>query len=192
MLVAVYQEWDTDTVSYKGGGGIEYNYMVPIDSLVLTCVLSVNSSSVNSAYVKSVLLHNGEVCNGCITKRFCSYRLSRHDNNNIMQNMTNISIFFCFFYLLSSISCETISLYDTFHHNLRKQHFVMQPLQNPPLCISNVKSHSEKSGSAVLPEVNCDWGEGLCNHRLSLHQSTHHRSANNQNINTMPMKGLPQ
>ncbi len=39
--------------------------------------------------------------------------------------------------ILSQSSCKTESLYDTFVA-LFKQHYVMRPLQNPPLCSSTV------------------------------------------------------
>ncbi len=82
-----------------------------------------------------MVLHNGEVYNGCITNGLCSYKLSLDDNTNIIQNMTKSSTFFYNSHLLSSISCETISLYETYN-DLCKQRFVMQPLQNPTLCYS--------------------------------------------------------
>ncbi len=42
----------------------------------------------------TVLLHDGGFCNGCTQNGFCSYKLSIHKKNNIMQIKTkNIPIF---------------------------------------------------------------------------------------------------
>jgi hypothetical protein len=96
-----------------------------------------------------VLLHNGEDCNVCITNRICSHKHSFHDNTNIIQNMTKSNTFFITFIFNHRSVIEKISSYDTFH-DLCKQRFVMQPLQNPPLCCSTELAYLKDDGGDVV------------------------------------------
>ncbi len=66
-------------------------------------ILQFDSSAVTA------LLHNGRFCNGCITKRICSYKLFIHKKTNIMQIMTKsvtVFIHLIFYYR------EIVKLYD--------------------------------------------------------------------------------
>ncbi len=79
-----------------------------------------------------VLLHNGRTCNGCITKRIwhLQYKFSIHEKFFIFRKTTkNIGIFIILIFYHRAV----VKLYDTFVEFF-KHHFVMQPLQNPPLC----------------------------------------------------------
>ncbi len=103
--------------------------------------------SLNQLY-KVLLLNGGSF------KRIFSYELSLHKKTNIIPNMTKIQTLSCL-YLLSS--CETRSLYKTFGEFI-KYCFVMQPLENPPLCSNTLTKVWErgKEGTTYTPHCNDD------------------------------------
>ncbi len=71
---------------------------------------------------------------------FCSYRLSIHSKNNIMQIMTkNIRIFIYFIFYHKEI--VKLDHFMTLSFELCKHSSVMQPLQNPPFCVSTTVTY---------------------------------------------------
>jgi hypothetical protein len=68
------------------------------------------------------------------------YKLSMYKKTNIIYKRTKIIVFY-YFHPLSKSSRETRPFLVTFVE-LRKHRFVMQPLQNPPLCSSTTASNS--------------------------------------------------
>ncbi len=97
--------------------------------------------STNVDRFSEVLLHNGRDCNGWITKRICSYKLSHHKNKYYIKEDKKNYIFLLLSSRRSVANLDTVVLFL----NYAKHRSVIQPLQNLPFCSSTFSEGGQKA-----------------------------------------------